>query len=286
MTHPTRQGQGSVPEGPEIRRAADDIARVLEGREAVVVRFGQPRLRRHAATLRGHRITGVETRGKALLTHFEHGWSIYSHNQLYGVWRVRRGHDLPQTGRTLRLLLQTDTHSAILYSASDIGVWRTDELGQHPFLCRLGPDIMNRDLAWRDIAAQLDEPACARRTLASLYLDQGFLAGVGNYLRSEILFDAGLHPLRRAGSLSRGERGRLARSTLEISRRSYRTAGITLRPRLAGYLEKAGAPRPQRRFAVFGRTGLPCYRCGGAVTREEISNRRIYWCSQCQPPPT
>ncbi len=274
-----------MPEGPEIRRAADAIAAVLEGREAQVVRFGLPRLRRHASTLRGRRISAVETRGKALLTHFEHGWTIYSHNQLYGVWQVRRGHDLPETRRSLRLLLQTDTHSAMLYSASDIGVWRTDELAGHPFLSRLGPDIMNRELAWRDVAERLAEPAFTRRTLASLYLDQGFLAGVGNYLRSEILFDAGLHPLRRAHSLSRGERGRLARSTLEISRRSYRTAGITLGPRLAGLLERTGASRQERRFAVFGRTGLPCYRCGGSVVREAIGSRRIYWCGQCQQAP-
>jgi endonuclease-8 len=272
-----------MPEGPEIRRAADTIARVLEGREATAVRFGLPRLRRHAAKLRGHRITGVETRGKALLTHFEHGWSIYSHNQLYGVWQVRRGHDLPQSRRSLRLVLQTETHSAILYSASDISVWRTEELTEHPFLRKLGPDIMNGDLVWRDLAGRLGEAAVAGRSLAGLYLDQGFLAGVGNYLRSEILFDAGVHPARRAGSLSRGERGRLARSTLEISRRSYRTGGITLKPRLAASLERAGAPRGRRRFAVFGRTGLPCYRCGEAVTREEISNRRLYWCRQCQP---
>ena len=132
-------------------------------------------------------------------------------------------------------------------------------------------------------------PSCgclwSRRRLAGLYLDQGFLAGVGNYLRSEILFDAGLHPARRADSLMRGERGRLARSTLEVCRRSYFTGGITLKPRLAGCLESAGVPRQQRRFAVFGRSGLPCYRCGQAVTRAEINNRRVYWCEQCQLPP-
>ena len=27
-------------------------------------------------------------KGKALLTHFDHGWTLYSHNQLYGVWRI------------------------------------------------------------------------------------------------------------------------------------------------------------------------------------------------------
>ncbi len=109
-----------MPEGPEIRLAADSIAQVLVGNEINQVRFGLPKLRRYAKDLRGQTVIDVETRGKAMLTHFDHGYSIYSHNQLYGVWRVIAGHKLPKSTRSLRLLLQTDSHSAILYSASEI----------------------------------------------------------------------------------------------------------------------------------------------------------------------
>jgi endonuclease-8 len=274
-----------MPEGPEIRRAADRIAEALVDRSVDVVRFGIPRLRRHARTLRGHRVSGVETRGKALLTHFEHGYTIYSHNQLYGVWRVIAGHELPDSKRSLRLLLQTATHSAILYSASDISVWPTGELGQHPFLSRIGPDIMSAGLHWRDIAARLQAPAFSGRELCALFLDQSFLAGNGNYLRSEILHDARLHPRRRPRELTRGELGTLARSTLSVSRRSYETAGITLAPRLAGRLKQAGLAREWRRFYVFGRTDQPCYRCGTPIRRGEANTRRIYHCPRCQPGP-
>lgn len=272
-----------MPEGPEIRRAADRIAAVLEGHSVDTVQFGLPRLQGYAERLRGHRVARVETRGKAMLIHFEHGWSIYSHNQLYGVWRVRAGHTLPHSTRSLRLLLQTSSASALLYSASDISVWPTEELALHPFLARLGPDIMDTGLAWREVAARLQAPGFTGRSLAALYLDQRFLAGVGNYLRSEILFAAGVCPLRRASTLGVGERGRLARLTLEISRRSYRTGGVTLSASLARSLEKTGVPWQQRRFAVFGRDGLPCYRCGGAIARGESNSRRLYGCAGCQP---
>ena len=272
-----------MPEGPEIRRAADEIAAVLEGRTIKTVRFGLSRLRKAERTLCGHRVRAVETRGKAMLLHFEHGLTVYSHNQLYGVWRVVKGHELPESTRSLRLLLQTATDSALLYSASDISVWPVEELGQHPFLARLGPDIMSTGLAWRTIADRLQSPQFVRRNLASLYLDQGFVAGIGNYLRSEILHAARLHPLRRAASLSPGERGRLARATLDISRRSYRTAGVTLAPSLARSLRAAALAWEQRRFAVFGRDGLPCYRCAAAIVRSEVNNRRLYVCPACQP---
>ena len=271
-----------MPEGPEIRRAADAIAQVLEGRVISTVRFGLPRLRRYAKQLRHQRITGIETRGKALLTHFDHGYSIYSHNQLYGVWQVVEGHKLPVNNRSLRLLLQTETHSAILYSASDISVWPTAELGEHPFLAKIGPDIMDRELAWRDVAARLLEERFAGKELCALYLDQAFLAGNGNYLRSEIIHDARLDPRSRPGDLSRGELGRLARSTLTISRRSYETGGITVAPRLSRSLEKRGLRRGLRRFYVFERDGAPCYYCGYSIQRQEVGSRRLYHCPRCQ----
>ncbi len=55
-----------MPEGPEIRRAADRIAEVLTGRKLEEVWFGLPRLVRFSDELCGCRVQGVDTYGKAL----------------------------------------------------------------------------------------------------------------------------------------------------------------------------------------------------------------------------
>ena len=271
-----------MPEGPEIRRAADKIASVLEGQVVESVKFGIPRLRRYNKVLTGNKVTRLETRGKALLTHFDNDWSIYSHNQLYGVWKVVKRGKLPATNRSLRLALHTTSHSALLYSASDISVWPSAEINQHPFLQRIGPDILDQELHWRDIAGRLLEPPFRRRTLATLYLDQAYMAGIGNYLRSEILYAARLHPELRPESLGRGQLGELARQTLSISRRSYNTGGITNPPRRAAALKKRGLSREKARFAVFGRAGRPCHECGDEIQRVEANSRRLYFCPTCQ----
>jgi endonuclease-8 len=272
-----------MPEGPEIRRAADRIARVIVDQPLQEVRFAFERLRRFESRLAEARVIEVETRGKAMLTHFDCDLTIYSHNQLYGVWKVSRRGRSPATRRSLRLALHTSTHSALLYSASDIAVLPRDELAMHPFLARIGPDILSHPPHWRDIAARLQAPEFRGRALGGLYLDQGFLAGTGNYLRSEILFLAALNPWRSAASLSRGERGLLARETLRVAERSYVTAGITLTPRLAATLKGQVRGFERRRFFVFGRDGQDCYRCGATVRRDAMSSRRIYWCPVCQP---
>lgn len=271
-----------MPEGPEIRRAADAIAEVLVGERVSTVKFGQPKLRRYAKGLKDYRVIDVETRGKAMLTHFEHGHSIYSHNQLYGVWQVIDGHKLPKTNRSMRILLQTDLHSAILYSASDIAVLPTGELAQHPFLSKIGPDIMNPALIWRDILARLQSDTFRRKELSGLYLDQAFLAGNGNYLRSEVLHVAGIHPKRKPEQLTLRQLGALARSTLAVSRRSYETGGVTLTPRLSKGLARSGADWEHGRFYAYGREDRPCYHCGERIRRIEANTRGLYFCPQCQ----
>jgi endonuclease-8 len=256
---------------------------VIQGRVIDKASFSAPRLRRHGALFSGQRVSRVETRGKAMLTHFDHGWSIYSHNQLYGVWYTAVRGELPATSRSLRLALHTETHSALLYSASDISIWRSEELAEHPFLVKLGPDILDPGLAWRDIAARLRLPQFASKSLATLYLDQGFIAGIGNYLRAEILFQAGLQPNLTPAQLRRGQLGALARSTLEVSWRSYRTGGITVPSRLAARLKREGRGYEKRRFMVFGRAGRPCRSCGTKIRRLEANSRRLYLCPTCQP---
>ena len=108
-----------MPEGPEIRRAADKIAAKLTGQVVETVWFGLPRLEQFAPQLSGRRVVELETRGKALLIHFEHGLSLYSHNQLYGRWFVRSRESYPKTNRSLAILKVNEPVSGDL--ANEIG---------------------------------------------------------------------------------------------------------------------------------------------------------------------
>ena len=272
-----------MPEGPEIWRAAAQLAEVLDDQIVEVVEFTQPRLHNYGGVLSGCRVRQVEARGKAVVTRFDNDLYLYSHNQLYGRWYIRKRDNLPKTARTLRAALHTATHSALLYSASDIEVLDDAGLVHHGYLAKLGPEALDQKVHWRDIAARLGDPEFAGRRLASLYLDQHFVAGIGNYLRSEILFDARLHPERRPRDLSRGEIGRLARSTLAITRRSLRTGGVTNPDGRARKLKREGLSRADYRFAVFARAGKDCYACHAGIHRTTMGARRIYLCPTCQP---
>lgn len=272
-----------MPEGPEIRQEADRIAKALRGKPADDVWFAFARLSGHADMLRGREVLDVESRGKALLTRFAGGWNVYSHNQLYGRWYVVARGRTPKTNRQLRFAVHTDTHSALLYSASEIEVLADEELAEHRFLSKLGPDVLSRNVRPAAVRKRLRDRRFERRSLGALLLDQGFVSGLGNYLRSEILFVANLDADQRPKDLTDDQVHALADAILTIARRAYRLKGITNDPDDARRLEAEGVSRRHRRHFVFARAGLPCRLCGEKIQKGESAGRRIYWCPACQP---
>ncbi len=273
-----------MPEGPEIRLAADAIAGAIAGKPVQEIRFAFERLQPYETLLTGVTITAVTSRGKALLTQFANDYTIYSHNQLYGKWVVRDAYDFPDSNRQLRLAIHTADKSALLYSASDIEVIPTPELDAHPFLSRLGPDALDTAVTPQQVAARLRDSRFQRKQLTTLLLDQGFLAGLGNYLRSEICFVAGVHPSARPLDCTDDQLERLATAAVELTRQSYHTRGITNDLALAATLKAQGAGYRDYRWWVFGREERPCYVCGTPIVKQPLGGRRCYFCPVCQPP--
>lgn len=273
-----------MPEGPEVRREADAISAAIAGERATEVRFGLDHLRQYERLLSGDRVVRVSSRGKAMLVGFDSGFTLYSHNQLYGRWFVTRRGNLPKTERSLRAAIHCETHSALLYSASDIDVLPNEDLMTHPYLSKLGPDVLDASLRPAAIAERTGGRRFRNRTLGALLLDQSFLAGLGNYLRSEVLFEARLHPDRRPRDLEATQRRSLGRAVRLISRRAYRQRGVTIAQKLFERHRQAGEPRGQARFAVFARDGRPCRACGALIEKLIVAGRRLYLCTECQPP--
>ena len=172
----------------------------------------------------------------------------------------------------------------MLYSASEIAVVKTEDVGDHPYIARLGVELLDPLVTLDDVLAQINQPRFARRSLAALLLDQGFLAGIGNYLRSEILFVARLPPAVRIADLDTAYRKALAQAALALTRRSYRTRGITNDPAIARRLKSRGETFGRYRHWVFDRAGYACHACGQPIRRIEISGRGLYLCDHCQFP--
>lgn len=274
-----------MPEGPEVHREADRVRSRVEKAPVVDVRFVHPKLRRARARMAGAHVERVRARGKAMLLDWSNGLTLYSHNQLYGRWLTRAGHAEPSTRRQLRVAILTERGSAWLYSASDVALIPTDRVDVHPYVARLGLEVLDPATSPRDVGRRLRDPRFARRSLGALLLDQGFVAGLGNYLRSDVLFEASLHPAWRPGALDAGACTRLAHAIHRITWRAYETGGVTNPASRVRRLERAGVSRSERRHLAFARAGEPCWRCRTPLVRTTNAGRRLYLCPACQPAP-
>ncbi len=102
------------------------------------------------------------------------------------------------------------------------------------------------------------------------------IPGLGNGVLQDILFNAGIHPKRKIGSLDEAERLTLfdsIKSTLrEMASQGGRETEKDLFGVPGGYRVKMGKDS----------IGKPCPLCGGKVVKEAYMGGSIYYCRGCQ----
>lgn len=113
-----------------------------------------------------------------------------------------------------------------------------------------------------------------RRTLRGALRDQRVIAGIGRRWADEVLWEAKIAPLRRAGDLDDDER-----AALHAAIRDRLDAAIT------GYVEtlelplKDKMPVPER---VHGHAGEACPRCGNTILAVHYESDEMAYCPTCQ----
>jgi endonuclease VIII len=268
-----------MPEGPEIYLAARAVHEAV-AEQPCTIKLAYPPIVAKARSLRGARVVRVHARSKAMLTEFSNGLVLYSHNQLYGEWVVHAANESLLL-KQVRLVITTANHQAVLYSATDFAWLRAGEEDQHPYIAKLGPEVLSDQVSAAHIAQRL--AAFPRRVIADALLDQHVLAGLGNYLRADILLLAKINPLRKINALKPAELLRIAKACKTLTQRSVQRQGV-VRP-WAKYLaaRQAGADFEAARFYAFDREGAPCWECSTPIARIMQGGRGLFYCPNCQP---
>ena len=271
-----------MPEGPEIRRVADKISKVLVGKEIIESNFYYERIKDKEKIVKNKTIKEITTRGKAMLIRFKNGWTMYSHNQLYGRWTVNLNTTKIKSKRALRVVFKTKKHTVRLWSATDIDLIPTSEEDEHSFLKKIGPDVLSESCSFELIEERLTSKSFNKKKASTLMLDQTVFAGLGNYLRSEILFDAKIHPDDRPFDLDKTKITQWAKSIKNISHLAYKTGGFTVTKYLANRNKENGEPRRSYKHAVFMRHHYECINCKSRIERKWYGKRKLDFCPSCQ----
>jgi formamidopyrimidine-DNA glycosylase len=246
-----------MPELPEAERARQTLERALhrrvvavDDRDAYVCRpFGPGEI---ADGLLGHRFVSTHRRGKFLWLETEDGPILGLHLGMAG-----------------RIVADPDDHSRwdrFTVSFDDGGSFALRDkrrLGRailNPDFSHVGPDAadVGRDEFRRLIGT-------GRTAVKARLLNQHAIAGVGNLLADEVLWQARIAPGRQVSGLSVEDLDRLRRELRAAVRSAIRKGGVH-----TGHF-----------VAARGRDGA-CPRDGHSLERATIGGRTTYWCPECQ----
>ena len=278
-----------MPELPEVESVRRQLAPRVRGRTVVAVERDPYPARRIGDVERAvdGTVTDVARRGKFLLlplagTAPAHPSELVLHLGMSGILRVLDVDDpdgaIGGGGHVRVRLTLDDGHALVLRDARRFGRVTVVDPGDHaaasPALAALGPEPLGPTFTVEHLARGL---ARSSAPVKARLLDQRLVAGVGNIYADESLWRAGIHPdARRVG---RVRAARLHRAVRDVLAAAVEREGTTFRDY---QLVNGQSGRYLTELDAYGRGGLPCRRCGGAMRTTTVAQRGTTFCPRCQ----
>lgn len=244
--------------------------------------------------IKGKKILGLRRAGKNVLFDFVGGWTMLVHQKmtghfLVGRWEVRGKNVLAISPEQMKTDQWNGYVRAVFYLAggemlafSDLRrfgkmiLGPKDAIDSLPDIKMLGPDALAKDLTPKKFEAILKTQ---NRAIKTALMDPKVIAGVGNIYSDEALWRAGVHPERRANSLTSKECENLHKELRLILREAVKKRGTTVGD-FRDPNGMAGDYAKSRR--VYGLSGEACERCGASIERKKVSGRSAHYCPGCQ----
>ncbi len=281
-----------MPEGDTIFRTAARLRRDLQGHTVIRAESRLPDL--DADSLVGHIVCSVEARGKHLLMHLDDGRTVHSHMGMTGSWHmyadgqrwqkpqrraalvIRAASALPDPDRDLanRATPSLDRKRetvAVCFSPKTLELLTATALRRHPYLQRLGPDLLTRELDCEVVTRRFRIHDVT--PIGEALMNQTILSGIGNVYKSETLFVVRCNPFLSVGRLSDVQVASIVKTARRLMQRN-----------LGGYPRRTRFAADGRRLWVYNRSDEPCLVCGASICmrRQGDLARSTYWCPDCQ----
>jgi formamidopyrimidine-DNA glycosylase len=271
-----------VPELPEVELARGVIERAALGREIVDIDDSDTYVTRPhrpgeiRAALVGRQLTAAHRRGKSMWFDTSGAGGSTAAGPALGIHLGMSGKIVIADGRGDEIeggdywergratgdhrfsrfsLTFADGGSLLLVDPRRLGRVRLD-----PPVEALGPDA-------REITRAQFRAAFARGTapVKARLLDQTAIAGIGNLLADQVLWQAKIHPARPVGELDQAEVDRLYRAVRRSVESAVADGGVHSLPILK-----------------FRSADTPCPRCGAPMVHGKVVGRTTWWCSREQ----
>lgn len=272
-----------MPELPEVETIRRAILPELQGHRFVKIQLLWPGSVRglspedFAQGLADQEVKDVRRRGKYLIIDLSQGRKLILHLKMTGCLLIQPCSAIPASHTRAILHLDSNNSLHLTDQRKFGGMWLVEDenevvgtLGPEPLDSRFSPWALRKALRQHSIP------------IKALLCDQRIIAGIGNMYADEALYEARIHPLRKANSMTPAESDRLHRAVCHVLIEGIARCGASVNT----YQQPNGEPGfAHLFFQVAHRRGERCYHCRTPISRISIRGRGTYFCPKCQPIP-
>lgn len=277
-----------MPELPEVETIRGQFEKLIVGKKIKEVKVGLPKmvklpLKKFRKIVVGSTIKDVGRRAKILIFELSNGQSILTHLKLSGRLIFRKKGEIlqPEDTKWNHLIYYFTDDSRLFHNDlrqfGYVKLVRTDELADFFKKEKLGPEPLEEDFTLSEFSAILKKKPRAK--IKQFLMDQQNVAGIGNIYSDEILFFAGVHPLRKIAGLKPAEIKKILEGIKKILSEATELQGSSVDLYLNA-LGREGKYAPK--LKVYGREGEKCSYCGTIIKRIKIGGRSTHFCPKCQ----
>ncbi len=273
-----------MPELPEVETIKTAIERSIGSSNIVKVSVNNKNLREKipedfADKVEGARITGYQRRAKYIIITLDNGLSVILHLGMSG--KIKISDTLPELVKHDHVVIETDKGVIVLNDARRFGILTycpTEELCGHRFFKKIGLEPFDKALTADYLLAKFKNK---KIPVKIALLDQSIITGIGNIYASEALYQAGILPVKEAGSLNREDCRILIEKVIAVLNQAIAAGGSTLKD----YQKPDGSLGYfQNKHCVYNKTGQKCPHCccdinqTGGIQKIVLGGRSTFFC--------
>jgi formamidopyrimidine-DNA glycosylase len=267
---------------PEIIVLSRQMDEALRGKTVAGVEINNPKclnmpLDGFRSEVTGRTVEMVEPRGKWVFIHLDGGLMLlYNTGMGADTIYFRDESTAPEKYHQKIVFSDVTGFTVRVYWFSYLHLVHADRLSEHKLTAGMG--LSPLDPAFT--LSHFRELLAGRRTgIKSLLTNQRMVAGVGNVYIHDPLFLAGVHPLRKADTLTGAEVEKLYDSIRLILNESIEVGGLAYERNFHGQMGGYG----KGSYRVAYREREPCPVCGAVIEKIKTGSTSSYICPCCQP---
>lgn len=272
-----------MPELPEVETIKRGLNKTIKGKRIKKFIILLPKMVRRnnskqeiISRTQGKVVLNVKRRGKALLLILNSsdvlifrlgmtGQMLWSHPRS-PLRKDKHTHIIIDFDKGERILFRDMRQFGEIYLVKKEHVEETLNMGVEP---------LNRSFTCETLKQITSSPV----KIKNLLMDQKKIAGIGNIYSDEILFEAGIHPLKPARLLKGGELKKLQWAIGYILNEAIAYKGDTI-GQYRNIFGESGEYQQVHR--VYQREEKNCHRCSTPIKRIKLSGRSCHFCPSCQ----